>query len=429
MRAAIAALGVLTLWALTAQAQVRDPADRPPPPGASKKKRKPPSGPPPPAPQQPAPAQPPPGPAAPPSAPVEVAPAPPAGPAQGAPAQAPQVPEAEPSGAPPSQPQPQPDATTAAPALAPEVPEEPPPPPDPDAPTAEAARPEEQAPRKAVIIVPLPKDEGRTDLIDGRVRQGAWLSGPGSLTFILQHTAMASLGGLLISGHAFRFGAEPGAAEAMLTGTLLGAGLGFATSAWWQHHHWIGETTSYFSIANAVIAGMFTVGLVDAFTPNGLALSIAALIGMEVGAWATTFLGGGDLRFDDGVFISAGAAWGLAYGSMLLAVIASSGTQISPKGVLDALLIAPGAGAGILALASSRYKPSASQVIRASLIGAGVGGAVLLLSGAVLGGFGNPTPYVLSMASAASAKAAVALLWPDPVALGRRDEPYRLSWW
>lgn len=320
------------------------------------------------------------------------------------------------------------------------------PPPDPpaDAQTPEEAPPpegeqtEEGTPKRFVIIVPRTEPAPpRPDMLDGHLRSGPLLSGPGSLTFIGQHTATAALGGFLITGHAFRFGEAAGGREAMLSGTLLGAGLGFATSAWWQHHHWIGDTTSYFSIVNALIAGMFTVGVVDTFTPNALALSIAALIGTEVGAWSTALFAGGDMRLDDGLFVSTGAAWGLAYAGLLLAMIATSGTEISTKGVFDALLIAPGVGAGILALASTRYKPTTPQILRANAAGAGVGLAVLLISGVILGSFSNATPYLLSMISAAGAKAAIALIWPDEPrarpAWSRRarseDGRYRSSWW
>lgn len=307
-----------------------------------------------------------------------------------------------------------------------------------EAPPPEGEQTEEGTPKRFVIIVPRTEPEPpRPDMLDGHLRSGPLLSGPGSLTFIGQHTATAALGGFLITGHAFRFGEAAGGREAMLSGTLLGAGLGFATSAWWQHHHWIGDTTSYFSIVNALIAGMFTVGVVDTFTPSALALSTAALIGTEVGAWSTALFAGGDMRLDDGLFVSTGAAWGLAYAGLLLAMIATSGTEISTKGVVDALLVAPGVGAGILALASTRYKPTTSQILRANAAGAGVGLAVLLISGVILGRFDIPTPYLLSMISAAGAKAAIALIWPDEPrarpAWSRRARPedgrYRSNWW
>ena len=66
----------------------------------------------------------------------------------------------------------------------------------------------------------------------------------------------------------------------------------------------------------------------------------------------------------------------------------------------------------------------------------GVGGVVLLLSGLVLGGFDQPTPYVLSFLGSAAAITTVSLLWegaaerPGLTSGGSgRARAYRCVWW
>ena len=49
----------------------------------------------------------------------------------------------------------------------------------------------------------------------------------------------------------------------MLAGTLIGAGLGFGASAWWQFNNWVDRPLAYFGIANSVIGGMFMGGFMD----------------------------------------------------------------------------------------------------------------------------------------------------------------------
>jgi hypothetical protein len=133
------------------------------------------------------------------------------------------------------------------------------------------------------------------------------------------------------------------------------------------------------------------------------------------------------MPLNQGAFISSGAGWGLAYAGLLLAILRTSGTLPTGARALDALLIAPGIGAGALALASMRYQPTTAQ--------AGVGAAVLVLSGLVLG-FTVPTPYILSMLSSVGAITAVSVLWEEaaerPSVLFRDREkgrPYRTVWW
>lgn len=279
-------------------------------------------------------------------------------------------------------------------------------------------------------------------LIDGRLREGAFLSGPGSLTFVLHHSAMGFLGGFstqFLGG--FRDGRpsfELGAREAMLAGTLVGAGIGFGASAWYQFNNWIGLPAANFGIVNSVISGMALTGLVDLMTNDALALAWVAFLGAEAGAWVTAVVGGGDFTVNKGLFIASGGGWGLAYCALLLGVLGTSGSSTNVNAAVDALLIAPGIGAGALALAAMKYSPTTNQILRADAFGAGVGAGVLLLSGAFLGGFSQPTPYVLSMLGSAGAIAAVSLLWEEsaegpPTAIYlkdvERDRPYASAWW
>ena len=119
-----------------------------------------------------------------------------------------------------------------------------------------------------------------------------------------------------------------------------------------------------------------------------------------------------------------------------MAIIHFSGTTIPGKTWADTLLMAPGIGAGALAMATMRYNPTSGQILRADLFGAGVGAAVLLLSGLVLGGFNQPTPYVLSFLGSAGAITTVSLLWEESVdrhgrffgRLSLQGQPYKGYW-
>ena len=85
------------------------------------------------------------------------------------------------------------------------------------------------------------EEERNAALLDGHVREGAFLAGPGSLTFVLHNTILGAAGGLVTQGlaGADKFDLSRGSRERMLAGTLVGAGLGFGLSAWWQFNHWI----------------------------------------------------------------------------------------------------------------------------------------------------------------------------------------------
>ncbi|MCY1022664.1 hypothetical protein [Pyxidicoccus sp. MSG2] len=283
--------------------------------------------------------------------------------------------------------------------------------------------------------LPPPEDTGV--MLDGRPRQGPFLSGPGSLTFMLHHTTLGALGGFFTQAFANDFNFNQSSREAMLAGTLIGAGLGFGASAWWQFNNWVDKPMAHFGIANSVVGGMFMAGFMDLFTQDAGVLTWSAFLGAELGAWLTAGLGGGQLPLNDGLLIASGAGWGLAYAALLLATIHFSGTDVSSKTWRDTLLLAPGIGAGALALATMRYNPTSSQILRADMFGAGVGAAVLLISGLVLGGFDQSTPYVLSFLGSAGAITTVSLLWEESVdrsslkMVGRpsKARPYKNVWW
>jgi hypothetical protein len=274
-------------------------------------------------------------------------------------------------------------------------------------------------------------------LLDGHLREGAFLSGPGSLTFVLHHTLMLGLGGLatqVAHNQGIRF--DLSSREAMLAGTLIGAGLGFGFSAWWQFNHWIDLPTANFGIVNSVFGGMMFAGLVDLMTNDAAGIAWSAVGGAALGGWLTAGLSGGQLPMNKGLLITSGGGWAMAYTALLMAIIGVSSPTKNFAAAADGLLIAPGIGAGLMALASLKYNPTSAQILRADVFGAGVGGAVLLLSALVLGNFNIATPYVLALLSSAGAITAVSLLWEEaaerPQALYRdpaKDRPYSNVWW
>lgn len=280
------------------------------------------------------------------------------------------------------------------------------------------------------------REDGTGAILDGHLRYGAFLSGPGSLTFILHHSLMGAAGGFATTGIANGFSFDKSAREAMLAGTLIGAGLGFGSSAWWQFYNWVDKPMGYFGISNSVVGGMFFAGFMDMLTHDSSLLTWSALLGAELGAWLTATVGGGQLPLDDGLLIASGSGWGLIYGALLLAIVHFSGSKIAGKTWTDSLLIAPGIGATALAFATMKYNPTPAQIVRADLFGAGVGGVVLLLSALVLGGFDQPTPYVLSFLGSAAAITTVSLLWEEaaerpslaPGGSGR-SKAWRCVWW
>ncbi len=309
-------------------------------------------------------------------------------------------------------------------------------PPDPGSLRTEPQPPltENGVPPAAVTTTPPIAQEGGV-LLDGRPRQGPFLSGTGSLTFVLHHTILGAMGGLFTQGFARDFNFDRGSREAMLAGTLIGAGLGFGASAWWQFNNWVDRPLGYFGIANSVVGGMFMGGFMDLVSNDRDVLAWSSFIGAELGAWLTAIIGGGQLPLNHGLLVSSGAGWGLAYSALLLAIIHFSGSKIAGKTWADTLLMAPGIGAGVLAVATMRYNPTSGQILRADAFGAGVGAIVLLISGLVLGGFDQPTPYVLSFLGSAGAITTVSLLWEESVdrtavsSSHAKRRPDKIVWW
>jgi len=267
----------------------------------------------------------------------------------------------------------------------------------------------------AATPAPPPPPEANRALLDGRPRQGPFLSGPGSLTFVMHHSILGAMGGLFTQGFAQEFKIDRDSREAMLAGTLIGAGLGFGASAWWQFNHWVDRPLGYFGIVNSVVGGMFLGGFMDLLADDRDVLAWSSFVGAELGAWLTAIIGGGQMPLNHGMLVASGAAWGLAYSALMLAIVHFSNTDIRGKTWADTLLIAPGIGAGALAIATLRYNPTSGQILRANMFGAGVGAFVLLVSGLVLGGFDQPTPYVLSFLGSAGAITTVSLLWEESV--------------
>ena len=310
-------------------------------------------------------------------------------------------------------------------------------PPDPSSLRTEPQAPltESGVPAAALPPTPPPAPEASGAMLDGRPRQGPFLSGPGSLTFVVHHTVMGAMGGLFTQGFSRDFNFDKGSREAMLAGTLIGAGLGFGASAWWQFNNWVDKPLGYFSIANSIVGGMFMGGFMDLLADDRDVLAWSSFVGAELGSWLTAVIGGGQLPLNHGMLVTSGAAWGAASTALLLAIIHFSGTRIAGRTWADTLLIAPGIGATALAISTMRYNPTSGQILRANMFGAGVGAAVLLLSGLVLGGFDQPTPYVLSFLGSAGAITTVSLLWEESVdrsaisSSSSKGKPYRNVWW
>ncbi|MCI0570533.1 MAG: hypothetical protein L0Y66_07270 [Myxococcaceae bacterium] len=312
------------------------------------------------------------------------------------------------------------------------------PPPTPTAP-GEASTPQQEPGQEEGARVQAPPEavqepRGR---LDGHVREGAFLAGPGSLPFVFSNTLMGAGAGLAFSGIPNRFSLERDSRTAMLVGTLLGAGVGFGASAWYQFNNWMDQPVAYLSIFNAAVGAMAVAGVVDLFSDDSLALATSAIIGAQLGSWLTVGVGGGELPTRTALLVGSGGVWGLAYGALLLATLHTSGNRFeSVSDVVPPLLIAPGIGAAAMALAALRASPTSTQILRANAFGGGVGAAVLLLSGLVAG-FTTPIPYILAIVSSAVTMTAVSLLWEEaaerkPASLSVRrtkERPYRTFWW
>lgn len=309
-------------------------------------------------------------------------------------------------------------ASADAPAL---TPPPPPPAPEPLAPsrTIDAVG----APPAMAVPAPTPEPgvaEDTSAMLDGHPREGAFLSGPGSMTFVLHHTLLTGLGALatqmvpramLHNTDAFT---NEGARVAYLGFGLGGAALGFAGSAAWQFTHWMGERTAGFGIINSAFGAMFLGGMTNLFTTEPYAVSWLTLVGSLVGAWLTPMVAGGDLPMNHGALITTGGLWAGLYTALIAAIIATSGAALDARIGTDVVLLMPAIGAAAMAIATLKFNPSVAQVMRANLFGAGVGGAVLLLSALVLSAhFNHPLPYVLGAVGAIGAQTLVGLLWAE----------------
>lgn len=278
--------------------------------------------------------------------------------------------------------------------------------------------------------------------IDGHPREGAFLSGPGSMTFLLHHSLMTGLGALstqmiprlvdaycmgqdavACSNDPVKFTGE-GPRIAYLASSLLGAGVGFGASAWWQFNHWISHRSANFGIIASFIGGAFVGGLTDLIAgavapqdPVGRAYAVTwtILLGSVAGAWLSTIIGGGDVAMNKATLVVSGAAWAMIYTALIGGMIAAAGNSGgSLRAGVDALLITPAIGAAAMAFATLKFNPSTLQIMRANLFGVGVGAAVFLLSGLVLGlNWANVVPYILSMVGAIGAKTIVSIFWVE----------------
>lgn len=382
---------------------------------------------------------------------------------------------------PPPAPQPEPEP----------VPLPPPPsdvPTQPETRTIEALPPPPPLPEQLDTNPAQVTPSGPGAMIDGHPREGAFLSGPGSLTFLLHHTLMTGIGTLATQLVPRAIDAAParpasydnrmmvdvpasgcdpanlqasidrkpdaykgvmscpeivtgeGARLAYLTGTLLGAGVGFTSAAIWQFNNWISHRSANFGIISSLIGGMMLGGFTDLVTGHGDASATMwmALIGQSAGAWLAAIVGGGDIALNKATLIVSGAGWAAIYTALIVAIIATTGGSITPRGAIDAVMLMPAFGAGLMALATLKFNPSTAQIIRANIFGAIVGGAVLALSGLLLGpatGFTqSPVPYILAGVGAIGAKTLVSLLWADaaenPTTTGvGSDRKYRNVWW
>lgn len=285
-------------------------------------------------------------------------------------------------------------------------------------------------------------------MLDGHPREGPFLAGSGSGAFVAHHTLMGGLGVLatqmvprLLTDPSNAF--TPNARIAYLTGALVGAAVGFGASAWYQFYNWIGIESASFGIINSAVGAMFMVGFSNLFSSDPTPISWLGLLGGEAAAWLTVALGGGEFPVNKGLLITSGAAWAAIYTSLILGIVATSGGGSNLKAGIDAILLTPALGAGLMALAALKFNPSIGQIVRADIFGAAVGGGVLLLSAIILGvRFDLPTPYILGAVGAAGAMTVVSLLYAEaaeaapPAAKSawwyqskEKDRPYSTVWW
>jgi hypothetical protein len=350
-----------------------------------------------------------------------------------------------------------------------------PPPPPPQPPVAAPPPPPPDVPKQSNLEPTTPVDPNLdpaslqappSAMLDGHPREGSFLSGPGSFAFILHHSIMGSAG-LLATQMVPRIVADvndkrmrPSCITNMptdcydstsgdartfyLVGGLVGAGVGFASAAFWQFYNWMSVNTATFGIVNSLVGALFGIGMTNLFTTDATPISYMGLIGALGGAWLTAVVGGGQMAMNKGLLITSGAAWAAIYTALILGIVASTGGNVNLQGGFDAILIMPAVGAAALAIAGLKFHPSSEQIIRADVFGGGVGLIVFLIAAAVApGNFKSPVPYVLAGLTAAGAKVIVSLLWADTVNAPAEpaapanayyrdpelDRPYSRVWW
>ncbi|MCU0701138.1 MAG: hypothetical protein MUC96_31910 [Myxococcaceae bacterium] len=291
-------------------------------------------------------------------------------------------------------------------------------------------------------VMGTPQDQPGA-FIDGKPREGAFLSGPGSMTFLLHQTSMTGLGVLstqmiprLVEAYCLgQMGCTnnpevftgPDARVAYLAGSLIGAGVGFGASAWWQFNHWISHRSANFGIINSFVGAAFFGGLTDLIagaanaSPRGRAEAVtwSILLGSVAGSWLSMIIGGGDIPMNKATLVVSGAAWAMIYTALIAGMVAAVGSRTNDiRPAIDGLLITPAIGAAAMAFATLKFNPSTMQIMRANLFGIGVGAAVFLLSGLVLGlNWGRDAtgvvPYILGAVGAIGAKTVVSIFWVE----------------
>ncbi len=263
--------------------------------------------------------------------------------------------------------------------------------------------------------------------VDGHKRYGSFLSGPGSLGFIIHHTLLGGAGILATQmvPRIYNYATcptpgtcadwiAPDARIAYLVGAIVGAAVGFGGSAWFQFYNWVSEPVAGFSGMNSVLGGLLFAGISSLSSRDPNAIAWMTLLGAEMAAWATTILGSPEFPISKGVLMASGGFWALYFTSMILAIVATTGGGAAWDTGLKVGMLAPGLGAGLMALAGLKWNPSIERILRVDAVGAGAGAAVLLLSALVLGArFDLPTPYILGGVTSVAAMSIVALLWAD----------------
>lgn len=298
----------------------------------------------------------------------------------------------------------------------------------------------EPAPVVAPVSAPLPKEEPPPVLTPKPApepvaaaeptvhpREGTFLSGPGSLAFILHHTLLGGLGVLATqmiprvidsANGLIPTAFDQNARLAYLLGGLAGAAIGFGASSIFQFYAWQSEESAGFAALHSFLGALMFFGLVNLGSTDPYAHGWFSLLGAELAGWGTSlitaFLMNGEFPVNKGLLIASGAIWAAYYTAIVLAVLATTGNGSNVRAGVDAMLIAPGVGAAVMALAALKLNPSSAHVLRATGVGLGVGVAGFLLSALVLGArFDMPWPYLIGGVLSAGTTALVAFLWND----------------